>query len=140
MYFIYIRGDFEVGEGWAPNASLLNQKRKYNFPSTFLSSWLSSIVIKDRSTGETQFINMSTSCLCGRYAVSMSNSLIETNSPAWTASQLKTRTEKCVCVCVCVCAGVCVCVWQGSHGGVTMEIVVNRDNVCYKGLTYCLFL
>ena len=50
------------------------------------------------------------------------------------------ETEKCVSVCVRVHAGVCLCVWQGSHGGVTMEIVVNRDNICYEGLTYCLFL
>ena len=81
MYFIYIRGDFEVGERRAPSASLLNQKRKYRFPSTLLSSWLSSIVIKDRSTGETQIINLSTSCLCGRYPVNVSDTLIETNSP-----------------------------------------------------------
>ena len=44
----------------------------------------------------------------------------------------------CVRACVCLRACACVCVWQGSRGGVTMEIVLNRDDVCYEGLTYSL--
>ena len=46
----------------------------------------------------------------------------------------------CVCVRARVLACVCLCVWQGSHGGMTMEISVKGDNVCYEGLTWYLFL
>jgi hypothetical protein len=121
MYFIYFRGDFELGEGQTSRASLLNQKRKYNFPSTLLSSWLSSIVIKDRSTGETQFINMSASCLCGRYPVNMSKLPDrESFTSLDTISAEDRDREVCVCACVCVCVCACVRVLVCVYGRVVV--------------------